>query len=148
MNNVSTRKYEFTGETMGPLRRIRRLSDGEIGGWIERERNLSHYGDARVSGDARVYGHARVSGDARVSGNAQVSASLKMATRSDGYTFCVFPCADGVWRLTAGCRFFTMDEAWRHWMATRGDRKETLGAETLDILWMFDEHIRRQKVRT
>ncbi|WP_277290486.1 polymer-forming cytoskeletal protein, partial [Streptococcus orisratti] len=37
------------------------------------EKNLSHSGNAWVSGDAEVYGNARVSGDARVCGNARVS---------------------------------------------------------------------------
>ena len=51
---------------------------GELGGWIEKESNLSQNGNAWVSGNAQVYGNARVSGnaqvydDARVSGNAWV----------------------------------------------------------------------------
>ena len=51
---------------------------GDLGGYIEKEENLSHMGnawvsgDAQVSGDARVYGNAWVYGDARVSGDAQV----------------------------------------------------------------------------
>ena len=62
-------KYEFTGEkkvVLGiTLRRIRALVSfglvvkGKVGGWIEKEDNLS-----QVSGDAWVYGNARVSGDA------------------------------------------------------------------------------------
>ena len=43
---------------------------GELGGYIEREVNLSQGGNAWVSGDVQVYGNARVSGDAWVSGNA------------------------------------------------------------------------------
>lgn len=34
---MTTPKYEFTGETRGKLNRIRRLSDGALGGWIEHE---------------------------------------------------------------------------------------------------------------
>ncbi|WP_418811407.1 hypothetical protein, partial [Paraprevotella xylaniphila] len=51
---------------------------GDLGGYVEKEDNLSQSGDAwvsgdaRVSGNARVYGNAQVSGDARVSGNARV----------------------------------------------------------------------------
>ena len=54
------KKYEFTDETKEffgrTLRRIRAVRDfgdvsaGEIGGWIEKEENLSHDGDARVYG--------------------------------------------------------------------------------------------------
>ena len=46
---------------------------GELGGWLEKEENLSQFGDAWVSGDARVSGRARVSGDAWISGRARVS---------------------------------------------------------------------------
>ena len=45
---------------------------GEIGGYIEKEENLSENGNAWVSGDARVYGNASVSGNAWVSGDARV----------------------------------------------------------------------------
>ena len=76
------RKYEFTGETKNylgvTLHRIKSLIDfgdvksGEIGGWIEKEDNLYHYGDAWVGGDAKVYGDAKVCDDAQVFGNARV----------------------------------------------------------------------------
>ena len=68
------RKYEFTGETQNiectgkviTLRRIRAARDfmgvkkEELGGWIETEDNLSHSGNAWVSGDAQVSGNARL----------------------------------------------------------------------------------------
>ena len=75
---VKNAKFEFTGETKVvfgvTLNRIRAVTTiaaigvaaGDVGGWIEREENLSAYGNAWVSGDARVYGDARVSGGARV----------------------------------------------------------------------------------
>ena len=85
------KQWEFTGETkirFGiTLKRIRAavgfrlkcgivISKGELGGWIEKESNLSDnawvYDNACVSGNARVYGNARVCGNARVSGNACV----------------------------------------------------------------------------
>ena len=75
------KKYEFTGEAKVvcgvTLKQIvcvtafASISVGDIGGWIESDRNLDHnsnawvYGNAQVSGDAWVYGNARVSGDAR-----------------------------------------------------------------------------------
>ena len=40
------------------------INVGDVGGWIEKESNLS--------GNAWVYGNARVYGDAEVSGNARV----------------------------------------------------------------------------
>ena len=51
---------------------------GELGGYVEKESNLSHdgdawvYGNAWVYGDAKVYGNAKVYGDAWVCGNAKV----------------------------------------------------------------------------
>ena len=85
------KKYELTSETkvfLGKtLYRIKALvqfgnvNAGDLGGWIEKEENLSQsgnawvYGDARVSGDARVYGDASVSGNAWVYGNAEVSGN-------------------------------------------------------------------------
>ena len=71
------KKYEFTEETKVVrgciLHRIKRLKDVAIGGWIEKDSNLSHEGKAWVSGDAEVSGGAWVSGDAEVSGDARVS---------------------------------------------------------------------------
>ena len=49
------------------------VEKGELGGYVEKEANLNHYGNARVYGDAWVYGDACVYGNARVSGNAEVS---------------------------------------------------------------------------
>ena len=76
------KKYELTEETVTvygkTLYRIRAVRDfgsvktGEFGGYIEKEENLSHFGNAWISGDARVFGDARVSGNARVFGNAEV----------------------------------------------------------------------------
>ena len=89
------KKYEFTGETKDfcgvELHRIRALKDfgyvdaGDLGGWIEKEENLSHdggcwvSGNARVSGNAQVSGDAWVSGDARVYGNAHVSGNAQVS---------------------------------------------------------------------
>ena len=47
-------------------------NEGDLGGYVEKEDNLSQYGDAWVSGDAQVSGDARVSGNAQVYGDARV----------------------------------------------------------------------------
>lgn len=64
------KKYELTDEILEVggrvLHRINALRDfgnikqGEIGGWIENEDNLSHCGDCWVYGNAEVYGNAKV----------------------------------------------------------------------------------------
>ena len=76
------KKYELTEETVTvygkTLYRIRAVRDfgsvktGEFGGYIEKEENLSHFGNAWVSGNAWVCGDAKVYGDAWVFDNARV----------------------------------------------------------------------------
>ena len=69
-------KYEFTGKTQVKfgvtLRQVRYIATGVIGGWIEKEYNLSQEGAAQVAGDAMVWGDAKVWGDATVWGDALV----------------------------------------------------------------------------
>ena len=89
------KKFELTAEFVTnvfgkKLFRIKALvafgtvEKGELGGFIEKEDNLSHdsnawvSGDAQVFGNARVFGNALVSGDARVSGNARVSGDAQV----------------------------------------------------------------------
>lgn len=92
--NEASGKYELTDETIKvgstTLRRIKALKSfgkvkaGELGGYIESEKNLSHSGNAwvgdkaQVFGDAKVYDKAEVYGDAKVYGNAKVSGSRKV----------------------------------------------------------------------
>ena len=77
------KKFELTSEFITnifgkKLFRIKALVEfgdveaGEFGGYVEKEENLSHDGDAWVCGDAMVYGDARVYGNARVYGDAEV----------------------------------------------------------------------------
>ena len=76
------KKYELTEETVTvygkTLYRSRAVRDfgsvktGEFGGYIEKEENLSHFGNAWIYGDARVSGDARVFDNAWVYGNAEV----------------------------------------------------------------------------
>jgi tetrahydrodipicolinate N-succinyltransferase len=91
---MENKKFELTDETIEhygrTLHRIRALKDfgyvtkGELGGWIEKEENLSHDGtcwifhkarvfdNAQVGGNAEVYDYARVYGNARVFDSARV----------------------------------------------------------------------------
>jgi hypothetical protein len=66
----------------------------------------------------------------------------KECTRSDGYRFLLLDTqADWRWRVMAGCRFFTLPEAWAHWERTRAGMP--LGEETFDILVVFEHHAER-----
>ena len=85
-----TKKYEFTGKTIThydhTLHRIRALRDiprlgvnaGDIGGWVEDHKNLSHDGDCWVYGEAKVYSKAEVSGNAEVYGEAKVCGNAEV----------------------------------------------------------------------
>ncbi|WP_375625799.1 hypothetical protein [Bartonella sp. MU37NMGALS] len=82
------KKYELTDETIEvgrkTLCRIRALRDlgdikqGDLGGYIEKEDNLSHHGNcwiggyAKVYDDAKVYENAQVYGDAHIYGHAKI----------------------------------------------------------------------------
>jgi hypothetical protein len=54
------------------------VEKGDLGGYIEKEDNLSQEGNCWVYGNARVSGNAEVSGNARVSGNAWVSGNARV----------------------------------------------------------------------
>lgn len=82
------KKYEFTSETINfcgrELHRIKALIDfgnvkaGDLGGYIEKEENLSHEGNAWVCDAAKVYDEARVYGEAKVYGKAKVYGEAKV----------------------------------------------------------------------
>ena len=75
------KKFELTSEFITnifgtKLFRIKALIEfgnvkaGELGGFVEKEENLNHEGNAWVCGNAWVYGNASVCDDACVYGNA------------------------------------------------------------------------------
>ena len=82
------KKYEMIKEEsmyrIIALRDFGNVKEGEKGGLIEKEANLSHEGDcwvydnAKVYGDARVYGYAWVYGDARVCSDAKVYGNAQV----------------------------------------------------------------------
>ena len=89
------KKFELTTEfitnALGKkLFRIKALVEfgdvkaGELGGYVEKEENVSQdgnawvYGDARVYGDTKVFGNAWVYGDAWVHGNAKVFGNAEV----------------------------------------------------------------------
>ena len=112
------RKYELTEETKTladgtVLHRIRADRDiprhgvkaGDIGGVIEKENNLSQYGDAWVFGDAEVSGDAEISGDAEVSGDADYMVFKN--TWSSGRCF-TYTRSNKKWNV--GCFYVTGEE--------------------------------------
>lgn len=75
--NNKGKKYEFTGHTKivdghvlneirarFPFHNLIDIRAGQLGGWIESEKNLSQKGDAWITQDSCIYGNAVVSGNA------------------------------------------------------------------------------------
>ena len=87
------KKYKLTEETIivngRTLYRIEALRDfayikkGNKGGFVEKENNLSQYGDSWVDDDAKVFGNAQVCGNARIYGNAIVRGNAEVYGHAD-----------------------------------------------------------------
>lgn len=85
---------EQNGRTLYQIRALKDFEDvmaGDLGGYIESERNLSQEGNCWVSDEARVYDNAKVSGnarvynDAKVFGNAQIYDNAKVRGNASVY---------------------------------------------------------------
>ncbi len=86
------KKYELVADQQiivagMALYRVRALKDfgsvtaGDLGGFVQSERNLSHYGDCWVADDAQVYEEAVVSGAARVFARAQIYGHARVGDK-------------------------------------------------------------------
>jgi hypothetical protein len=81
-------KYKLTKNTKEvndiTLFQIQALKDfgdvkkGDLGGWIQKEKNLCQKDNSWVYGNAKVFGNAKVYGDAKVYGNAEVSGDVNV----------------------------------------------------------------------
>ena len=158
------KKFELTSESIvnifgKKLFRIKALvefgnvKEGEIGGFVEKEENLSHdgnawvYGNARVYGDARVYGNAWVYGDARVYGNAWVYGDAWVSRDADYATVkgfgteyritTFFKCRDGVTRVKCGCFYGDLEEFRAQ---VKNTRKGKIAEEYLMIADLMEKH--------
>lgn len=135
-------KIEMRSHT---LYRIRALKDfgnvkaGDIGGYIEREENLSQkgkcwiydnakvYDNARVCDNAKVFGSARVFGRAEVCGNAKISKAndilciIPIGSRNDITTF--LKTKDNNICVKCGCFIGTIDDFLEAVNETHGKNK-------------------------
>ena len=170
------KKFELTAEFVTnvfgeKLFRIKALvafgnvEKGELGGFIEKEDNLSHdgnawvYGDAQVSGNARVYGNAWVSGnaqvygdalvygDAQVSGDAWVYGDADYATvKGFGRFFratTFFRCKDKILRVQCGCFYGDLEQFREIVKKTHGDSKRA--KEYLAIADLMELHFAEEE---
>ena len=157
------KKFELTAEFVTnvfgkKLFRIKALvafgnvEKGELGGFIEKEDNLSHDGNAWVFGNAWVYGNAQVYGNAWVYGNAQVSGDARVYGDADyavvkGFGRCFrtttfFRCKDKILRVQCGCFYGDLAQFREIVKKTHGDSKyakEYLAIADLMELHFSDE---------
>ncbi len=72
---LTTNTIEVNGVTLYQIRALRDFRDvkeGDLGGYVQSEDNLSHDGNCWIYHNARVYGNAEVFGNSRVYDNAWV----------------------------------------------------------------------------
>lgn len=151
------KKFELTSEFITnifgtKLFRIKALIEfgnvkaGELGGFTEKEENLSQdgnawvydnarvygdacvYGDARVCDNARVYGNAWVYGDACVCGDACVYGDAGYATvhgfGSEYRTTTFFKTKAGDIGVKCGCFYGNLSEFRKKVVETHGETKK------------------------
>ena len=145
------KKFELTSEFITnifgtKLFRIKALIEfgnvkaGELGGFVEKEENLSQdgnawvydsarvYDNARVCGDARVYDNACVCGDARVCGDACVYGDAGYATvhgfGSEYRTTTFFKTKAGDIGVKCGCFYGNLSEFRKKVVETHGETKK------------------------
>ena len=132
------------------------VEEGDLGGFIEKEDNLSQYGNAwvydnaRVYGNAWVYGNAEVYDNARVSGNAEVSGNAWVYGNEDYTTIkgfgrncrntTFFKSEDGDVKVVCGCFYGTLDEFRKKVKETHGDSK--YATEYLMIADLMELHFK------
>ena len=139
------KKFELTTDFIAPfgvkLFRIKALIEfgtvkaGELGGYIEKEENLSQKGDAWVCGNARVYGNAWVCGD------ADYTTIKGFGTECRNTTF--FRCKDGSVKVACGCFLGTIDEFRKQVTETREGK---IAKEYLMIADLMEYHFADSEV--
>ena len=109
----ATKKYElsnitieFNGVTLYRIKALKDFSDvkaGDLGGWVEKEDNLSQMGDAWIYIIAKVYGDAKVFGNAKVDGNAKVHGNAVVCDNARVYGSAVVYGSSNVYGYESGC---------------------------------------------
>lgn len=146
------KKFELTAESKinasgKKLFRIKALisfgsvEEGETGGWVEKEDNLSQSGNAWVFDNAEVFGNARVSDNARVFGNARVFDNADYATihgfGTQFRTTTFFRCKDKQVKVSCGCFYGTIPEFREQ---VKNTRKGKIAEEYLMIADLMEKH--------
>ena len=106
------KKYRLTEETtkvgnrtlyrIQALRDFGNVKEGDIGGYIESEKNLSQDGNAWVSGDARVYGNADIKTTGDICSMSGFGSEYRTTT--------AFRTKNGDVHVSCGCFFGSLEE--------------------------------------
>ena len=85
---MKDKKYELTdntieydGKTLYQIKALKNFGNvktGYLGGYVEKEENLSHEGNCWVDDNAKVYNNAKISGNAEIYGNASVGDNAEV----------------------------------------------------------------------
>lgn len=127
---LTTECKEFLGRKLYRIKALTSFSDvkeGDLGGWIEKEENLSQEGNTWVYGNATVYDNATVYGNAMVYGNAEIKKKTHLleigfiGSRDDVTTF--FRTKDEEIFVKCGCFKGNIDEFEKQVQEVHGDDK-------------------------
>ena len=153
---LTTESITFLGRTLFRIKALTSFGNvkaGELGGYIEKEGNLSHEGNAWVYDNARVYDNAWVSGNARVSGdawvydNARVYGNADIATisgfGSEYRTTTFFRTKNDEIAVKCGCFYGTLAEFREKVKETHGDNR--YAKEYLMIADLMEMHFRGEE---
>lgn len=110
------------------------VKKGELGGFVEKEENLEHYGNAWVSGDAQVYG------DAIVSGNQMYATVKGFGSNYRDTTF--FVTKDGNVCANCGCFSGTLEQFRKKVKETHKDTE--YAKEYLAIADLMEIHFKEE----
>ena len=159
---LTTESITFLGRTLFRIKALIPFGDveaGELGGYIEKEENLSNEGDAgvydnargcdnaRVYGNAWVYGNARVCDNAEVYGDAEVCGNADIATisgfGSEYRTTTFFRTKNNEIAVKCGCFYGTLAGFREKVKETHGDNR--YAKEYLMIADLMEMHFRGEE---
>lgn len=97
------------------------VKSGDLGGYVEKESNLSHDGNAWICGDAKVYGNAWVCGNAEITDDSDYICFKGLGSENRNTT--VFKSEDKQIFVKCGCFAGTLAEFEAKVKKTHGDSK-------------------------
>ena len=140
---LTTNTKMFLGRKLFQIKALVSFGDvkeGELGGYIEKEANLGHSGDAWVYGNAWVYGDAKVCENAKVCGDADYAIIKGFGIEFRTTTF--FKCKDRVTRVRCGCFYGDLNQFREQVKNTRTGK---IAEEYLMIADLMEKHFKEEK---